>query len=98
MEKRIRERKVITFYPQTRSENNGGKNSIKRVAAYCRVSSKSDEQLHSLKAQVDYYKQYITSNPDYEFAGIYADEGISGTGSASRESFNHDRGLQKRHD
>lgn len=88
IKKRIRERKVITFYPQTRSENNGGKSTLKRVAAYCRVSSKSDEQLHSLKAQVDYYKQYITSNPDYEFAGIYADEGISGTGSASRESFN----------
>lgn len=50
-----------------------------RVAAYCRVSTDSDDQLASLEAQVSHYKATIKSNPAWEFAGIYCDEGISGT-------------------
>lgn len=51
----------------------------KRVAAYARVSSGKDAMLHSLKAQIDYYREYINCNPEWEFAGIYADEAKTGT-------------------
>lgn len=59
-----------------------------RVAAYCRVSTDSDEQATSYEAQVEYYTEYIQKNPDWEFAGIYADDGISGTNTKKREEFN----------
>lgn len=58
------------------------------VAAYCRVSTDSDEQLVSLEAQKAHYEEYITSNPEWEFAGIYYDEGISGTKKEKRPSLN----------
>lgn len=51
----------------------------KRVAAYARVSSDKDAQLHSLSAQVSYYNSYIGSREDLEFAGVYADEALTGT-------------------
>ena len=51
----------------------------KRVAAYARVSSGKDAMLHSLKAQIDYYHDYINRNPEWAFAGIYADEAKTGT-------------------
>jgi len=51
----------------------------KRVAAYARVSSGKDAMLHSLSTQVSYYSEYIQSNPDWEFAGVYADEALTGT-------------------
>ena len=60
----------------------------RRVAAYARVSTDSDEQLTSYEAQVDYYTHYIKERPDWVFAGMYADEGISGTNTKRRESFN----------
>lgn len=50
-----------------------------RVAAYCRVSTDSDEQLESLDAQMKHYEAYIKANPAWEFAGLYYDEGITGT-------------------
>ena len=50
-----------------------------RVAAYCRVSTNSDEQLESLEAQKSHYEKYIKTNQDWEYVGIYYDEGISGT-------------------
>ena len=60
----------------------------RRVAAYARVSTDSDEQLTSYEAQVDYYTHYIKERPDWSFAGMYADEGISGTNTKRREGFN----------
>lgn len=45
-----------------------------RVAAYCRVSTDSDEQETSYEAQITHYTAYINSHPDWELAGIYADE------------------------
>ena len=48
-------------------------NSKKRVAAYCRVSSQKDEQMHSLAAQVDYYTQLLSADESCEFVGIYAE-------------------------
>lgn len=59
-----------------------------RVAAYCRVSTDNDEQATSYEAQVEHYKEYIQKNPDCEFTGIYADDGISGTKTKKREEFN----------
>ena len=59
-----------------------------RVAAYCRVSTDSDEQAGSYETQVTHYTEYIARNPDWELAGIYADEGISGTNTKKREQFN----------
>ena len=50
-----------------------------RVAAYCRVSTSSNAQLESLKTQKAHYKNYINSRDDWQFAGIYYDEGITGT-------------------
>ena len=59
----------------------------KRVAAYCRVSTDSEEQLNSYEAQKSYYTQKIADSPDWEMAGIYADEGISGTSMKKRTEF-----------
>lgn len=47
-----------------------------RVAAYARVSSDSEDQLNSLSVQVDYYTHLIQENPNWDFAGIYADEAV----------------------
>lgn len=71
--------------------NTGRKQDAKpklRVAAYCRVSTDSDEQATSYEAQVEHYTEYIKKNPEWEFAGIYADDGISGTNTKNREEFN----------
>ena len=50
-----------------------------RLAAYCRVSSDSADQLHSFAAQIRYYSEYAKKNPEYELVDIYADEGLTGT-------------------
>ncbi len=60
----------------------------KRVAAYARVSMETEMLLHSLSAQVSHYNGLIQKNPDWEFAGIYADEGISGRDTSHRSDFN----------
>lgn len=60
----------------------------KKVAAYARVSMDSDNLLHSLSNQVSYYTNLITGNPEWEFAGVYTDEGISGTSLKKRDEFN----------
>lgn len=60
----------------------------KRVAAYARVSTDNEEQLNSYEAQVSYYTQYIQSKPEWEFAGVYPDKGITGTSTKKREKFN----------
>jgi len=57
----------------------------KRVAAYCRVSSGKDAMLHSLSAQVSYYSDYIQKH-GWEYAGVYADEALTGTND-NRENF-----------
>lgn len=58
-----------------------------RVAAYCRVSTEQEEQLGSFANQVEYYTRLIEGEEDWAFAGIYADEGISGTGTRKRKGF-----------
>jgi len=59
-----------------------------RVAAYCRVSTDDEEQLTSYQNQIEYYTEKINANPDWEMAGVYADEGISGTSTKHRDEFN----------
>jgi site-specific DNA recombinase len=51
----------------------------KKVAAYARVSSEKDHALHSLSAQISFYSSYIQKHREWQYAGVYADEGISGT-------------------
>ncbi|ASR48973.1 recombinase family protein [Paenibacillus kribbensis] len=60
----------------------------KKVAAYCRVSTDSEEQKESYTNQVNYYTQYIQNNLEWEMADIYADEGITGTSTKNRTHFN----------
>ena len=60
----------------------------KRVAAYARVSMESERLQHSLSAQVSYYSSLIQQNPAWEYAGVYADDGITGTKTNDRTEFN----------
>lgn len=81
----------VTFIPaKPRVGNSVSKdNSPKlRVAAYCRVSTDSDEQKTSYDVQVSHYTEYIQQNPQWTLAGIFADDGISGTNTKKRDEFN----------
>ena len=60
----------------------------RRVAGYARVSTDRDEQDTSYEAQMAYYKSYIESRSDWEFVGMYSDEGISATNTKRRDGFN----------
>lgn len=59
----------------------------KKVAAYARVSMESERMNHSLSAQISYYSTLIQQNPDWQYAGVFADNGISGTSIAKRDEF-----------
>ena len=59
----------------------------RRVAAYARVSTDSDEQFTSYEAQVDYFTTFIKAREDWEFVDVYTDEGITGTSTKHREGF-----------
>lgn len=83
--------KTITMIPARRQVGNTAKEEERpklRVAAYCRVSTDSDEQATSYETQVAHYTEYIKNNPEWELAGIFADDGISGTNTKKREDFN----------
>ena len=71
----------------TKIEENKSLSKIKkiRVAAYCRVSTASDDQLISLEVQKAHYEDYIKSNNEWEYAGVYYDEGITGTKKECRD-------------
>ena len=59
-----------------------------RVAAYCRVSTESEEQAGSFTTQVNHYTNYISKNPEWQLVYIFADEGITGTNTKNRKEFN----------
>jgi Site-specific recombinases, DNA invertase Pin homologs len=83
--------KNITVIPaRKRVGSTAAKEKIKklRVAAYCRVSTETEEQNLSYEVQVAHYTEYIKKNTEWEFAGIFADDGISGTNTKKREEFN----------
>ena len=60
----------------------------RKVAAYARVSTEHEAQHSSYEAQIDYYTDLIRSNPNWEFAGVYSDEGITATSTTRRDGFN----------
>lgn len=74
-------------YHAARQEKDEEKPKL-RVAAYCRVSTDSEEQATSYEAQIEHYTEYIKKNPEWELAGIFADEGLSGTDTRKRGEFN----------
>ena len=81
----------VTFIPAKHKIGNnvsGDEVPKLRVAAYCRVSTDSDEQETSYDAQVSHYTEYIQQNPQWTLAGIFADDGISGTNTKKRDEFN----------
>lgn len=81
---------TVTKIPATVSRYTAAPIAVKtkrKVAAYARVSTDHEDQLNSYEAQRDYYTNYIKGNEDWEFAGIYSDEGISGTSTKKREGF-----------
>ena len=63
------------------------KNHKLRVAAYCRVSTEQEEQQTSIENQITYYEDLIRSNPEWEYAGVFSDDGISGTRDENRPGF-----------
>jgi len=80
----------ITVIPSRANRSSLAENIVlKKVAAYCRVSTDLVEQASSYEAQVNYYTSYINGHADYEMAGVYADEGLSGTSTKKRDQFNN---------
>lgn len=81
----------ITVIPSTKNPITQlpiGSYAIKKVAAYARVSTNTDEQYTSYETQVNYYKKFIQERPDWEYINVYADEGITGTSTKKRVEFN----------
>ena len=76
---------VIPAKPQTETAKK--KSAVKRVAAYCRVSTAEEEQASSYDAQCRYYDEYISSHENWKKVAIFADEGISGTQAKKRPEF-----------
>ena len=89
----------IKIIPPKANMNTEKKKKVKKinVAAYCRVSTAQEDQETSYEAQVAYFTKLITENPSWNLAGIYADDGISGTDMKKRDNFNAmmERCLQK---
>lgn len=82
-------KKVVEIIPIRAVEQTNGEtvSQKKRVCAYCRVSTNNEEQLESYENQVSYYTNYIQNKSEWSFVDIYADEGISGTGTKNRIEF-----------
>lgn len=83
--------RTVRHIPASRPKAAGAEKRLhgrQRVAAYCRVSTDSEEQINSYTAQKAYYTQKIEESQDWELAGIFADEGITGTSMKKRKEFN----------
>ena len=83
--------KSVTMIPATIPKYSSKSQSAarkRRVAAYARVSTDTEEQATSYEAQIDYYKRYIEARKDWELVEVYSDEGISGTSTKHRDGFN----------
>lgn len=79
--------KVIVIPPKPKAVKAQETKRQLRVAAYCRVSTAEEEQLSSYEAQQSYYTDYIMKNQGWTMAGIFADEGITGTSARKRPEF-----------
>ena len=80
--------RTVTVIPAKPQRNQQAVRRQLRVAAYCRVSTEEEEQQSSYEAQCTYYTDKIMTNPEWTMAGIFADEGITGTSTKKREDFN----------
>ena len=82
--------KSITVIParKHRRTEPGAEKPKLHVAAYCRVSTDTEEQSTSYETQIDHYTAYINGHPDWTLAGVFADDGISGTNTKKRDEFN----------
>ena len=79
MEQMMSQKRVTVIPPTVIPEDTSKVKRQLRTAAYCRVSTDSDDQELSFEAQVNAYTDKIMSSPEWSLAGIFADEGISGT-------------------
>ena len=79
--------RVIIIPPKPELQQTAAVTKQLRVAAYCRVSTKEEEQASSYEAQCEYYTDKIMSNPVWTMAGIFADKGITGTSTCKRKEF-----------
>ena len=80
--------RIVTIIPaKPKAEMEVMKRKL-QVAAYCRVSTEEEEQQSSYEAQCSYYTDKIMTNPEWTMAGIFADEGITGTSTKNRDDFN----------
>ncbi len=84
------DQKEITVIPPTEKHDKHIRVEQKqlKVAAYCRVSTRFEQQENSYEAQVKYFTEKIVANPKWSFAGIYADQGKPATSTKQRDSFN----------
>ncbi len=80
--------RTVTVIPAKPQRNQQAVRRQLRVAAYCRVSTEEEEQQSSYEAQCTYYTDKIMTNPEWTMAGIFADEGITGTSTKKRDDFN----------
>lgn len=80
--------RTVTIIPAKSLEEWQAMKRQLRVAAYCRVSTEEEEQQSSYEAQCSYYTDKIMTNPEWTMAGIFADEGITGTSTKNRDDFN----------
>ena len=82
--------KKITAIPATKSKFTSQpliSTEKRKVCGYARVSTDHEEQQSSYEAQMEYYTEYIQSRPDWEFVGMYSDEGITATSTTHRDGF-----------
>ena len=89
MEQTVQRERKIRIIPATKPVSTSGRasGSKQRVAAYCRVSTGSEEQLTSYTAQMEYYTQRIADTEGWTMVKMYADKGISGTSAKRRPEF-----------
>ena len=81
------ERKVIVIPAREKTPEEQERKKNLRVAAYCRVSTNSEEQLSSYENQLAYYTEKIMKNPEWTMMEVFADEGITGTSTSKRKNF-----------
>ena len=77
--------RIVKVIQPTIAQINAERNQ--RAAAYCRVSTDSEDQANSFAAQLKYYTDFIKTNPKMDFVDIYDDEGITGTCVQKRDEF-----------
>lgn len=86
-EKELTGKKVTVIPAKEERQEKKKRGVVRKVAAYARVSTCKEDQQTSYEAQIEYYTTYIQQQPDWIFAGIYADEGVTGTSTKKRIEF-----------